>query len=103
VHVDDLAHFAGTLLGSLPLGHRAITIGADKPLPIRDVVGIIEAAMGRTGAVRYEHGGRPFLISNEHACSLGYRPATVRDSVDRFARAHAAESATAPARTVRLK
>jgi nucleoside-diphosphate-sugar epimerase len=103
VHIDDLEHFAGILLDSLPLGHRAITIGAENPLPIRDVVGIMEAAVGRTDAVRYEHGGRPFLISNEYACSLGYRPATVRDSVHRFARAHAAESATAPPRTVRLK
>ena len=94
VHIDDLAHFVGALLGSLPLGHRATTIGAENPLPIRDVVAIMEAAAGRAGTVDYEHGGgRPFLISNEHAKSLGYRPATVRDSVERFARGQVAETA----------
>jgi nucleoside-diphosphate-sugar epimerase len=91
VHIDDLAGFTDTLLGTLPAGHRAITIGAENPLPIRDVVGIMAAAAGGVGAVRYERGGgRPFLISNEFARSLGYRPATVRDSVERFARAVAA-------------
>lgn len=90
VHIDDLARFVGALLGSLPRGHRAITIGAENPLAIRDVVGILEAAAGRSGAVRYEHEGRPFLVSNEYAKSLGYRPATVRDSVERFARGQVA-------------
>jgi nucleoside-diphosphate-sugar epimerase len=100
VHIDDLVFFADTLLGTLPAGHRAITIGAENPLPIRDVVGIMAAAAGRAGAVRYEQGGRPFLISNQHAGALGYRPASVRDSVERFAQAHGAESATAPAMAV---
>lgn len=86
VHIDDLVRFADILLGSLPRGHRAITIGAENPLLIRDVVGILETAAGRIDAVRYEYGGRPFVISNERARSLGYRPATVRDSVERFAR-----------------
>lgn len=85
VHVDDLARFVDTLLGSLPAGHRAITIGAKNSLPIRDVVAIMAAAAGRTGAVHYENGGRPFQISSEHARLLGYEPATVRDSVERFA------------------
>ena len=101
VHIDDLARFVGALLGSLPRGHRATTIGAENPLPIRDVVGILEAAAGRSGAVRYEHEGHPFLVSNEYAKSLGYRPATVRDSVERFARGQVAASAPAPAGTAR--
>jgi nucleoside-diphosphate-sugar epimerase len=97
VHVDDFACFADTLLASLPRGHRAITIGAETPLPIREVVAIMEAAAARSGAVRYERGGRPFLISSDHARLLGYRPASVRDSVERFARARAAETAAVPA------
>jgi UDP-glucose 4-epimerase len=99
VHVDDFARFADTLLASLPRGHRAVTIGAETPLPIREVVAIMEAAAGRTGAVRYELGGYPFLISSDHARSFGYRPASVRDSVERFARGRAAELAAAPAGT----
>ncbi len=93
VHVDDFVCFADTLLASVPRGHRAITIGAETPMPIREVVAIMEAAAARSGAVRYERGGRPFLISSDQARLLGYRPASVRDSVERFARARAAETA----------
>jgi nucleoside-diphosphate-sugar epimerase len=99
VHIDDLARFAETVLGTLQAGHRAVTIGAENPLPIRDVVGIMAAAAGRVGAVRYEPGGHSFLISSEYARTLGYRPATVRDSVERFARGCTADLAAAPART----
>jgi nucleoside-diphosphate-sugar epimerase len=93
VHVDDLGQFADILLKSLPIGHRVITIGAEHPLSIREVVGILEGAAGRSGAVRYEHDRRSFLISSEAASSLGYRPATVRDSVRRFAQDFAADLA----------
>jgi hypothetical protein len=89
------------LLTSLPRGHRAITIGAETPLPIREVVAIMETAAGRTGAVRYERGGHPFLISSDHARSFGYRPASVRDSVERFARGRAAETPAALVGTAR--
>jgi nucleoside-diphosphate-sugar epimerase len=97
VHIDDLADFVATLLRSLPVGHRAMTIGAKHSLPIRAVVGILEAAAGRPGAARYEGGGGSFLISNEAAKSLGYRPASVRDSVRRFAEAHVLELTHQPA------
>jgi nucleoside-diphosphate-sugar epimerase len=85
IHIDDLERFVEHLLGSLPAGHRVATVASEQPLPIREVVEILEAATGRAGQVRYEFGGRPFLISSERARTLGYDPATVRDSVDRFA------------------
>ena len=91
VHIDDLACFAETLLGALPFGHRATTIAADDPLPIREVVGLLQAAAGPRAGVQYLQEGHSFLIANEHARTLGYRPATVRDSVWRFASAHRAE------------
>jgi nucleoside-diphosphate-sugar epimerase len=91
VHIEDLAYFAETLLGSVPLGHRATTIAATDPLPIREVVGLLQAAAGPGAAVNYHQEGHSFLIANEHARTLGYRPATVRDSVRRFASAHRAE------------
>ena len=90
VHVADLAGFVAAALGRLPLGHRVTTIAASDPLPIREVVAILERAAGRNGAVRFEPGERSFLISSEDARSLGYRPATTRDSVERFARHHQA-------------
>lgn len=86
IHVDDLERFVERLLGSLPVGHRVATVASEQPLPIRDVVGILEAAAGRVGEVRYEFGRRTFLISNERARTLGYDPATVHDCVERFAR-----------------
>jgi nucleoside-diphosphate-sugar epimerase len=86
IHIDDLGRFVEHLLGSLPAGHRVATVASGQPLPIRDVVEILEAATGRAGKFRYEFGGHPFLISSERARALGYDPATVRDSVGRFAR-----------------
>lgn len=86
VHVADLAPFVETLLASLPPGHRVAPLAAADPLPISAVVDILAAEAGGSGAVHYEQGGRPFLISNHAALALGYRPATVEDSVRRFAR-----------------
>jgi nucleoside-diphosphate-sugar epimerase len=89
VHVDDLAGFVETLLRSLPSGHRTTTIAAADPLPIREVVGILKAFAPPSATVEYRDDGHSFLISNDRARSLGYQPATVRDSVERFARASA--------------
>jgi nucleoside-diphosphate-sugar epimerase len=86
VHIDDLARFARTLLETLSPGHRATTIGAVEPLPIREVVGLLQIAAAPGAAVRYREDGHSFLISNDHAQTLGYRPATVRDAVERFVR-----------------
>jgi nucleoside-diphosphate-sugar epimerase len=85
VHIDDLARFAASVLETLPPGHGATTIGAVEPLPIREVVGILQIAAAPGAAIRYREEGHSFLISNEHARTLGYRPATVRDAVERFA------------------
>jgi UDP-glucose 4-epimerase len=101
VHIDDLARFTYDLLGTLPEGHRVVTIAADDPQPISDVVRIMEVAAARVGAVRYERAGRTFLISNVEAFALGYRPATVRDSVRRFAETRAAKHRISLAGAVR--
>jgi nucleoside-diphosphate-sugar epimerase len=85
VHIDDLAGFVGALLETLPAGHRATTIAATDPLPIRHVVGLLQTASAPGAEIRYRQEGRSFLISNQHAQTLGYRPATVRDAVRRFA------------------
>ena len=67
------------------------TIAAADPLPIHEVIERLQIAAGSGAAVRYRQEGHPFLISNEHARTLGYRPATVRDAVQRFAMGYAAE------------
>jgi nucleoside-diphosphate-sugar epimerase len=84
VHVDDLARFAEELLVSLPRGHQVTTIASDDPMPIREVLAVMEHAARHAGAIRYENGGRSFLISNERARALGYRPASVRQSVQHY-------------------
>lgn len=91
VHIDDLARFAETVLSALPAGHQVTTIGAVDPLPVRDVVGLLQTVAGPGAVVRYRQEGHSFLISSEHARTLGYRPATVRDSVHRFATGYVAE------------
>jgi nucleoside-diphosphate-sugar epimerase len=93
VHVDDLALFVGALPGTLPYGHQVTTVAATEPLPIRAVVDILLAAAPVAAAVQYRNEGHSFLISNDHARTLGYRPATVRDSIKRFALAHRAAPA----------
>jgi nucleoside-diphosphate-sugar epimerase len=92
VHIDDFAHFVDTLLGALPLGHRTTTIATDDPLPIREVVELLQAAADPGATVKYHQEGHSFVIATEHARTLGYRPATVRDSLRRFANAHRARA-----------
>jgi nucleoside-diphosphate-sugar epimerase len=89
VHVDDVASFASTLLTALPPGHRVATIAATEPLPVRDVVDMLQDATGGFGQVHYRREGHSFLISSEHARGLGYRPPTVRAAVERFASGYA--------------
>ena len=93
VHVDDFACFADTLLASLPPGHRADhdwrRNAAANPRSCRDPGG--RGGAQRRGPLR---AWRPSVPDLQRPCPLlGYRPATVRDSVERFARARAAETA----------
>jgi UDP-glucose 4-epimerase len=89
VHIDDLGRFAGAVLTALPPGHRATTLAAVEPVPVREVVGILQQAAGAAGEVQYRREGHSFLVSSDHACSLGYQPPTVRDAVARFAAGYA--------------
>ncbi|MGE0876756.1 MAG: NAD-dependent epimerase/dehydratase family protein [Burkholderiales bacterium] len=85
VHVDELAAFAVHLAGHMPAGHAALTLGADEPLPVSDVLARLAAAAGRPLRVEWKPGeGKSFLIGFERARALGFRPASVADSVARF-------------------
>ncbi len=85
VHVEDLASFAVHLAGRMPAGHAALTLGADDPLPVADVLARLAAAAARPLRVEWrESGGRSFLIDFARARALGFRPASVADSVARF-------------------
>jgi nucleoside-diphosphate-sugar epimerase len=85
VHIDDLAVFVEALLATLPCGHQVTTIAATDALRVREVVGLLQTAAGPGAAVHYRQEGHSFLISSDHAQTLGYHAATVRDAVERFA------------------
>jgi nucleoside-diphosphate-sugar epimerase len=85
VHIDDLAVFVEALLATLPCGHQVTTIAATDALRVREVVGLLQTAAGPGAAVYYRQEGHSFLISSDHAQTLGYHAATVRDAVERFA------------------
>jgi len=82
VHVRDLARFIAGWLRAPRLGHAVTNLAAEAPLSIREVLTLMFAAAGRPERVVYTPGGKPpFLIGLDQARTLGYRPATVRDSV----------------------
>jgi nucleoside-diphosphate-sugar epimerase len=85
VHVRDLAAFVCALAGRLPAGHAALTVAAREPLAIREVLERMHRRAARAPRIEWQPpGGNPFLIRFERAVALGYRPATVADSVERF-------------------
>lgn len=85
VHVDDLASFLTTAIGQAPQGSTVLTLGAREPLSIRDVLSRMYVRAARKERIDWgPGGGTPFLIVYDRALALGYQPATVADSVDRF-------------------
>ncbi len=87
VHVQDLAGFIADRLGDLPPGHRVTNIASSDPVPIRAVIARLFATAGHADTSRWGDAGKvPFTIALDRVVSLGYRPPTVLDSVERFVR-----------------
>jgi nucleoside-diphosphate-sugar epimerase len=87
VYVGDLAPFLESWIAAPRPGHAVTNLGAEQPLPMREVISLLFKCSGRKERVSYEVGGKkPFLISMIRARSLGYRPATVKASIERFVR-----------------
>jgi nucleoside-diphosphate-sugar epimerase len=87
VYVGDLAAFLEQWIAKPRPGHAMTNLAAKDPLPFREVFELLFAAAGREQKVKFADGGKaPFLISIDRAISLGYRPATVRASVQAFVR-----------------
>jgi nucleoside-diphosphate-sugar epimerase len=88
VYVGDLAAFLDAWIASPRPGYTVTNLGASEPLPMHEVFSLLFAFSGRDERVAFEPGGKqPFLISLDRAVSLGYRPATVRASLESFVRA----------------
>jgi dihydroflavonol-4-reductase len=96
VHVADLAAFVATLWDTMPAGHAHLTLGGVEPLAIRTVLERLYERAGRVPDIRWTPSDvTPFLLGFERARALGFRPATVASSVDRFVADSLAERACA--------
>lgn len=85
VHVKDLAAFIISLAESMPQKHTVLTIAAREPMIIRDVLSRLYALSGKREQIQWNPAdGKSFLINADRACSLGFQPATVIDSLNRF-------------------
>ncbi len=87
VYVGDLAAFLGRWVEDPRPGYAVTNLAAIEPLKIREVVTLLFQCAGKPERIDLSEGGKKsFLISLDRAQSLGYRPATVRASVQAFVR-----------------
>jgi nucleoside-diphosphate-sugar epimerase len=87
VYVGTLAEFVERWLRDPRPGHAVTNLAAQEPMCIRDVVASLFKAAERPERIAIAEGGKqPFLISLDRAMSLGYRPLTVRASIEAFVR-----------------
>jgi nucleoside-diphosphate-sugar epimerase len=87
VYVGDLAAFLAAWIAGPRPGYALTNLAASDPLRFREVLGLLFSLSGREERLVFEAGGKPpFLIDIERARSLGYRPSTVRASLESFVR-----------------
>jgi hypothetical protein len=87
VYVGDLAAFLEGWITKPRPEYHVTNLGATEPLPMRQVLSLLYAFSGRLERLVFESGGKqPFLISLERAIALGYRPASVKASLESFVR-----------------
>lgn len=87
VYVGDLAAFMQSWIANPRSGHAVTNLAAEQPLPMREVLSLLFACSRREERVTFDTTGKkPFLICLERAVSLGYRPATVKASIESFVR-----------------
>jgi nucleoside-diphosphate-sugar epimerase len=51
-YVDDIA--AGTVAGLRPVGYLAVNLGSDRPVPLTDVVRLVERLVGKQAQLTYQ-------------------------------------------------
>ena len=87
VYVGDLADFFAALIAYPRPGYSVTNIAACDPIRIGDLFSLLFAHAGKPEQITFSEDGKaPFQISLDHVTTLGYRPATVRDSVAAFVR-----------------
>jgi nucleoside-diphosphate-sugar epimerase len=87
VYVGHLADFLAAWIASPRPGYAVTNIAACDPIRIGELYSLLFACAGKPERITFsEQGKAPFQISLERVITLGYRPATVRDSVAAFVR-----------------
>ena len=84
VLAKDLAGFLLKLSHSMPTEYTMTNIGSMEPLPLREVIHLLYRYSGKTEQVTYTEGGNAFMVSLENVRKLGFRPATVRGTIEQF-------------------
>ena len=85
VFVADLARFLEEWAGDPMRGYSVTNLAAAEPVSIREVFTLLFESLGLPERVTYTNEGKPpFLIDLHRAISLGYKPATVRQSIKSF-------------------
>jgi nucleoside-diphosphate-sugar epimerase len=87
VYVGHLADFFAKWIASPRPGYATTNIAACDPIRIGELYSLLFACARKPERISFSEDGKaPFRISLEHVLTLGYRPATVRDSVAAFVR-----------------
>src|SRR5262245_18088717 len=101
VYVGDLADFLAAWISSPRPGSAVTNIAAREPIRIGELYSLLFACAGKPERITYsQHGKAPFRIAFERASELGYRPATVCDSVAAFVRDCLSDGEWAPPQEV---
>jgi nucleoside-diphosphate-sugar epimerase len=87
VYIGDLADFLAGWVRAPKPGYAVTNLAAPEPIAIREVFGLLFRTAGRPERLEVSEGGKkPFLINLDRAAALGYRPRSVRASVEAFVR-----------------
>lgn len=87
VHEDTLAKFLVHLTVATPETYHALPIGSTDPVSLREIVEALARATEYRGTIDWvQAASRPFAIDSSDAISLGYRPLSTRETVDRWMR-----------------
>lgn len=86
VYAGDLAEFLAGWIVNPRDGYHVTNLAAQDPMTIRDAVELLARCSGRSPRITFAPGTPSYLIALDQARSLGYRPGTVRGSIEAFVR-----------------
>ena len=85
VHVKELAEFIYSWILLPKVGYHVTNLCSIEPVKIKDVIALIYELTEKTVRIEFsEFGKKSFLIDADKALKLGFRPATVDQSIRNF-------------------